>query len=181
MRNFNSGERINSGDFVSLDLRSEENGGSDNGVVVDGGSHVGFSSGFFGGNESRGFRGNIGEHSSGDFSGARLGFEDPSVDTGSGANSVFFVSGHASLSGFAPTAVNIGSAEITVLDSQTEFVVVHFREFAGVFVSDGGVDSVPELGVGLFSVGIGNNGIFRNQSGLGSIRRSIDFSAKVVG
>jgi len=123
---FFSGERVDSGDFVFSDLVTQKDGGCHNSVVVDGGSNVGFLSSFFGGNESSSFRGNVGEHSSGNLSRAGLGFKDPSVDTGSGANSVFLVSGHASLSGFAPTAMNIGGTEITILNSQTEFIVVHF-------------------------------------------------------
>jgi len=40
---------------------------------------------------------------------------------------------------------------------------------------------VPQGSVGLFSVSISDNGIFRDKSRLRSIRGSVDFSSKVVG
>jgi len=52
MRNLNSRERVNSRDFVSSDLASKKNRGLDNGIMIDSGSHVGFSSSFFGSNET---------------------------------------------------------------------------------------------------------------------------------
>jgi len=165
---------------VFFGLGSEENGGGDDGIMVEGGFHVGFFSGFFGSNESSGFGSNIGEHSGGNFSLAGLGIENPSVDAGSGANRVFFVTGHASLSGFTPTAVDVGSTEVAVLDSETKFVVVHFRKVAVVFVSDGSVDGVPQNSVSLSSILVSNDGIFGYKCGLGTVGGSLDFSAKVV-
>lgn len=141
-------------------LGSEEDGGGNNSIMINGGSNVGFFSGFFRGNESGGFRGNIGEHSGRNFSIAGLGVIDPSVDTGGGANSVFFISGHTSSGSFTPTAVNVGGTEVTILDSQTEFVVVHFREGTIISVTDGSVDGAPEDFVGLSSVLVGDNGVF---------------------
>jgi len=124
-------------------LGSEENWGLDNSIVIKGSSNVSFFTSFFRGNESSGFRGNIGEHTGMDFSITRLGIKDPSVDTSSGTNRVFFVSWHTSLSCLTPTAMNISSTEITILDSQTEFVVIHFGKFTVISISNWGVNSVP--------------------------------------
>jgi hypothetical protein len=143
MRHFDSRKRVHSRDLVVLLLGSEQDGGGNDCFMVNNGSNVRFLSGFFGGNKSGGFRGNIGEHTGGDFSVTRLGIVDPSVHTGSGADGIFFVSGHASSGGFTPTAVDVGGTEVTILDSQTKLVVVHLRKGTVIRVTDGSVDCVP--------------------------------------
>jgi hypothetical protein len=117
VRNGDSRERVDSVDSVFFVVNSQNDGGMDNSGVFQDGSNVGFFFGHFGGNESGGFRGNIHEHSS-DGSIARLSVVVPSIDTGSGADGVFFSSGHASTSGFAPSAVGVGGTEVAGLDSK---------------------------------------------------------------
>lgn len=96
MRNFDSSEGVSSGDRVFFSFSSQNNGGVDDSLMVNDGFDVLFGSSFFGGNESSSFRGNISEHTSVDFSFTRLGFIDPSVDTSSRTDGIFFVSGHTS-------------------------------------------------------------------------------------
>lgn len=68
MRYFDTRERVDSRNLVLLGLGSEKDGGVHNGVVVKSGSDVSFFFGLFRGNESSGFRGNIGVHSRRNFS-----------------------------------------------------------------------------------------------------------------
>jgi|NOAtaT_6_FD_contig_21_131126_length_308_multi_3_in_0_out_0_1 hypothetical protein len=42
------------------------------------------------------------------------------------------------------------------------------------------MNSVPQGGMCLFSISISDNGIFRDEGGLGSVGGSVDISSKVV-
>lgn len=76
--------------------------------------------------------------------------------------------------------MNVSGTVVTISDSKAKFVVAHFRNVAIIRVSDRGVNGVPDFGVDLFSVIISDDGISRNNSRLGSVGGSSNFSTKMV-
>jgi len=80
--------------------------------VVNNGINVSFRDSHFWGDKSGGFRGDVFK-SSIKISSTGLSFIMPSINTISRTNSIFFISGHTSLSNFTPSAMNIGGTEIT--------------------------------------------------------------------